>query len=72
MSNACQAKLLRDYGIAPPELHATDCVLLSRPARCPRCASEDTRQISRFGATPCQAQYVCNACLEPFDRFKTI
>jgi ring-1,2-phenylacetyl-CoA epoxidase subunit PaaD len=71
MSDAGRRKLW-DYGIAPPERRATDCVLLSRPARCPRCGTEDTRQISRFGATPCQAQYVCNACLEPFDRFKTI
>ena len=32
--------------------------------------STDTVEISRFGSTPCKAQWRCNACLEPFDRFK--
>jgi ring-1,2-phenylacetyl-CoA epoxidase subunit PaaD len=71
MSEAGRRKL-HAYGIAPPERRATGCVLLSRPVRCPRCGSEDTREVSRFGATPCQAQHVCRACLEPFDRFKAI
>lgn len=62
---------LREYGIAPPERKAT-CPLLSGPVICPRCGSEDTREVSHFGATPCQAHHVCNSCLEPFDRFKTI
>jgi ring-1,2-phenylacetyl-CoA epoxidase subunit PaaD len=53
---------LHDYGIAPPSASAT--------AQCPRCGSEDTVEISRFGSTPCKAQWKCNACLEPFDRFK--
>jgi ring-1,2-phenylacetyl-CoA epoxidase subunit PaaD len=39
---------------------------------CPRCASTDTQRISEFGSTPCKAQYVCKACLEPFDYFKCI
>jgi ring-1,2-phenylacetyl-CoA epoxidase subunit PaaD len=65
---------LREYGIAPPEPHAgaSGCGLLSGPVACPRCGSTDTRQVSHFGATPCQAPHVCNACLEPFDRFKAI
>lgn len=67
---------LREYGIAPPEPAASShsgCAFLDpAPVACPRCGSTDTRQISRFGATPCQAQHVCNACLEPFDRFKTL
>lgn len=54
---------LRRYGIAPPEPG-------SRPAACPRCASRNTREVSRFGSTPCKALWQCNACLEPFDRFK--
>lgn len=65
---------LREYGIAPPDptnAHAP-CVLLSRPPRCPRCRSQDTREVSAFGSTPCQSQHVCNDCLEPFDRFKSI
>jgi ring-1,2-phenylacetyl-CoA epoxidase subunit PaaD len=53
---------LHAYGIAPPSLSAT--------AECPQCGSADTVEVSRFGATPCKAQWRCNACLEPFDRFK--
>ena len=53
---------LKAYGIAPPD--RSDLV------ECPQCGSTDTREISRFGSTPCKAQWQCNACLEPFDRFK--
>lgn len=53
---------LKAYGIAPPELAKT--------ATCPRCGSTDTEEVSRFGSTPCKAQWRCKACLEPFDRFK--
>jgi ring-1,2-phenylacetyl-CoA epoxidase subunit PaaD len=37
---------------------------------CPRCNSMRTRQQSRYGSTPCKAQYRCDDCLEPFDYFK--
>lgn len=57
---------LREYGIAPPGPP-----LLQIGVCCPRCGSADTREQSRFGATACQAQYVCQACLEPFDHFKS-
>ncbi len=53
---------LDEYGIAPPSLAAQ--------AQCPRCGSTETVEISRFGSTPCKAQWRCTACLEPFDRFK--
>jgi ring-1,2-phenylacetyl-CoA epoxidase subunit PaaD len=53
---------LQAYGIAPPSLSAT--------AVCPQCGSSDTQEVSRFGSTPCKAQWRCNACLEPFERFK--
>jgi ring-1,2-phenylacetyl-CoA epoxidase subunit PaaD len=53
---------LRAYGIAPPEL--------TKAAICPRCGSTDTEEVSRFGSTPCKAQWRCKDCLEPFDRFK--
>jgi len=56
-----KAKLLA-YGIAPPEL--------AKAAACPRCGSTDTEEVSRFGSTPCKAQWRCKDCLEPFDRFK--
>ena len=37
---------------------------------CPRCNSMRTREQSRYGSTPCKAQYRCDDCLEPFDYFK--
>jgi ring-1,2-phenylacetyl-CoA epoxidase subunit PaaD len=53
---------LHAYGIAPPSPSAA--------AECPQCGSANTVEVSRFGATPCKAQWRCNDCLEPFDRFK--
>jgi ring-1,2-phenylacetyl-CoA epoxidase subunit PaaD len=53
---------LNAYGISPPEL--------AKAATCPQCGSTDTEEVSRFGSTPCKAQWRCKACLEPFDRFK--
>jgi ring-1,2-phenylacetyl-CoA epoxidase subunit PaaD len=53
---------LKAYGIAPPNPSAT--------AECPQCGSTDTVEVSRFGSTPCKAQWQCKACHEPFDRFK--
>ena len=72
---------LARYGIAPPGGRAApaeatiDATALSRRTRqasvpCPRCGSTHTRELSRFGSTPCKAQYRCEACLEPFDYFK--
>ena len=61
ISPAGRAKL-HAYGIAPPSKAAT--------ATCPQCGSADTEELSRFGSTPCKAQWRCRACLEPFDRFK--
>ena len=53
---------LHDYGIAPPDL--------AKEVACPQCGSTDTEEVSRFGSTPCKAQWRCKDCLEPFDRFK--
>lgn len=62
---------LRAYGIAPPPKGAASRSLRGNAAaECPRCGSTDTEEISRFGSTPCKAQWRCRACLEPFDRFK--
>jgi ring-1,2-phenylacetyl-CoA epoxidase subunit PaaD len=61
ISDAGKAKL-HAYGIAPPSLAPT--------ATCPQCGSTLTEEISRFGSTPCKAQWRCRDCLEPFDRFK--
>jgi ring-1,2-phenylacetyl-CoA epoxidase subunit PaaD len=53
---------LKAYGIAPPSP--------SEIAECPQCGSTETEEVSRFGATPCKAQWRCKSCLEPFERFK--
>lgn len=63
---------LKDYGIAPPPKGASARSLKGAAdlVECPRCASTDTREVSRFGSTPCKALWQCRACHEPFDRFK--
>jgi ring-1,2-phenylacetyl-CoA epoxidase subunit PaaD len=61
ISEQGKAKLMA-YGIAPPDL--------AKAATCPQCGSTQTEEVSRFGSTPCKAQWRCTACLEPFDRFK--
>jgi ring-1,2-phenylacetyl-CoA epoxidase subunit PaaD len=74
---------LAEYGIAPPgqrgassEPHRIDISGLRRRRAetaniaCPRCHSTNTREQSRYGSTPCKAQYRCDDCLEPFDYFK--
>jgi ring-1,2-phenylacetyl-CoA epoxidase subunit PaaD len=58
-----KGKLLA-YGIAPP-LSAGQ-----REVECPQCGSAQTEEVSRFGSTPCKAQWRCRSCLEPFDLFK--
>ncbi|HKR23867.1 MAG TPA: 1,2-phenylacetyl-CoA epoxidase subunit PaaD [Allosphingosinicella sp.] len=60
ISESGKAKL-EAYGIAPPGRSAVTC---------PQCGSADTEEISRFGSTPCKAQWRCRACAEPFDLFK--
>lgn len=54
---------LRDYGIAPPTAR-------QEAVACPRCGSAETREVSRFGSTPCKALWQCGSCREPFDHFK--
>jgi ring-1,2-phenylacetyl-CoA epoxidase subunit PaaD len=68
---------LREYGIAPPGRcqpaeSAPRSVGLTLSVRCPRCGSGRTREVSRFGSTPCKSHWTCLACLEPFDNFKAI
>ena len=74
---AAREKLAR-FGIAPPgaveigAIRPIDTRALRRreTVACPRCGSSNTRELSRFGSTPCKAQYRCEDCLEPFDYFK--
>ena len=63
---------LREFGIAPPEACRPVQVGLTLTARCPRCGSTSTREISRFGSTPCKSLWSCLSCLEPFDSFKAL
>ncbi|WP_324750516.1 1,2-phenylacetyl-CoA epoxidase subunit PaaD [Sphingomonas sp. LY54] len=63
ISAAGREKLLA-YGIAPPVPAG------QRDVACPQCGSTETEEISRFGSTPCKAQWRCRDCLEPFDLFK--
>jgi ring-1,2-phenylacetyl-CoA epoxidase subunit PaaD len=61
---------LHEHGIAPPGPTLADGPLVSVIVRCPRCASSNTSEISRFGSTPCKALYRCEDCREPFDYVK--
>jgi len=69
---------LRNYGIVPPGERATTRTIDISGLRkreveivaCPRCGSTRTQELSRFGSTPCKAQYRCEDCREPFDYFK--
>jgi ring-1,2-phenylacetyl-CoA epoxidase subunit PaaD len=78
MSAEGRAKLTA-YGIAPPgrpgRAGPVPVRLTTRPREpvaCPRCGSDDTREISRFGSTACKSHHACRACLEPFDHFKPL
>lgn len=64
---------LRNYGIAPPK--AVSCGSIHNVAQsiaCPRCGSDSTELISKFGSTACKALYKCRDCREPFEYFKCI
>ena len=70
---------LAAHGIVPPapaplprrvEVALTTRLATEVQVQCPRCESADTRLVSQFGATACQAMYRCVACREPFDRIK--
>jgi ring-1,2-phenylacetyl-CoA epoxidase subunit PaaD len=67
---APEARLRLDaFGIAPPGRCAAAQVVRFA-VRCPHCGSPHTEELSRFGSTPCKAQYRCVDCREPFDYFK--
>ncbi|MCU1431078.1 MAG: phenylacetate-CoA oxygenase, PaaJ subunit [Actinotalea sp.] len=78
MSDAGRERL-RAFGIAPPgrcapsaQPSASGPTLVTLTARCPRCGSVRSREISRFGSTPCTSLWACRDCAEPFDSFKAI
>lgn len=59
MSEIAKAKLI-EAGVGPPGSTV-----------CPNCGSEETRTVSEYGSTACQALHVCTLCSEPFPHFKT-
>ncbi len=73
---------LAEHGIAPPGPRRTPesapgrvlltLTLAPTAVPCPRCASADTEEISRFAATACTALRRCRACLEPFEHVKDL
>jgi ring-1,2-phenylacetyl-CoA epoxidase subunit PaaD len=58
-------------GIAPPGPSRGPIAVTFR-ARCPRCGSPDTEELSRFGSTACKALWRCRSCAEPFDHVKAL
>lgn len=73
---------LAEHGIAPPAARQSqhpapgpirlDLTAAPADVPCPRCASADTEEISRFAATACTALRRCHACLEPFPHLKDL
>lgn len=64
---------LKEYGIAPPVRKTSDNPLAlfeDDNIPCPRCNSEHTELVSRFGPTSCKSLYKCLDCKEPFEHFK--
>lgn len=62
LSDETKEKMMRE-GISPPTPE-------DRVIQCPNCKSTNTKMISQFGSTPCQALHSCNDCMEPFNYFK--
>ena len=79
ISESGRAKLA-DHGIAPPgrvgprAAGPIPLTLNRPPARvpCPRCGSDATEELSRFGPTACTALRRCSVCREPFEHVKEI
>lgn len=72
ISDSGRAKLL-EIGIAPPPRAGKRALVApDETVACPRCGSQNTQLISRFGSTACKALHRCRDCLEPFDSFKCL
>ena len=68
---AAGRRKLAESGMAPPALRNGP-VEVRLTVRCPRCGSPDTREVSRFGPTPCTSLHTCGSCLEPFEHVKPL
>lgn len=64
---------LETFGITPPTKHKGDPTsAMNATVICPHCKSEDTTMENPFGPTLCRMIYYCNACHQPFERFKAL
>ncbi|MDQ7028632.1 MAG: 1,2-phenylacetyl-CoA epoxidase subunit PaaD [Ardenticatenia bacterium] len=64
---------MKQIGLAPPARHGGMIELdLIQVVRCPYCNSDDTTLENPFGPTLCRAMYYCNACQQPFEKFKAL
>lgn len=64
-------KRMREYGISPPSHSSCRTRGNSNDiTSCPRCGSNDTVLISKFGSTACKSLYKCEQCKEPYEHFK--
>lgn len=73
MSDSGKRKLVAS-GISPPKYKVIEIAAMEpweQVIPCPRCGSEETTLNSYYGATACKALYVCIACKEPFEHFKS-
>lgn len=64
---------LETFGIAPPTKHSGEPTkAIDASVNCPYCRSNDTVMENPFGPTLCRMIYYCNACQQPFERFKAL
>ncbi len=72
LSDSAREKM-RAVGLAPPSSHAGDVEWEWFSAvPCPFCGSTDTVMDNAFGPTLCRAIMYCNACSQPFEKFKPL
>ncbi|SDZ88505.1 ring-1,2-phenylacetyl-CoA epoxidase subunit PaaD [Lonsdalea quercina] len=77
MSQSGKEKL-KAAGIAPPlpvEPVWQELKFISvgiRDVCCPRCGSEQTTLQGEFSGTACKSLWQCNACMNPFEHFKSL
>lgn len=68
-------EMLHSSGFAPPPKLGNAIRLIPVSAEavaCPYCGSSNTHLENLFGPTPCRSIYYCDACRQPFERFKAV
>lgn len=72
LSDSAREKM-KQIGLAPPVRHGGLIELdLVQVVACPYCGSDNTTLENPFGPTLCRAIYYCNACKQPFEKFKAL